>query len=114
MEVRHVWVGVHAWIVYMLMLMAGGSSAATGMFVIVMTVVMSMFVFVIDGVVVMDVLVVTAQHQPHPDDAEHQRRKLTTAHRLREHRPRHDRADERGRGEHQLPASGTEITCTTA
>lgn len=71
---------------YMLMLMAG-EGAVAGMFVIVMTIVVSMFVIVVDGDVVMDVLVVAAQHQRHPDDPERQRRRLASSHRFGEHRP---------------------------
>ena len=110
--------GVHQQVVAMCVLMPppalriGIECMVIVMHVAMMAVVVDVFVVVHHWFVPVVVLVVRAQHEADAGHGDHQRHDLSGGHSVREHSPRHDRADERSRGEHQLTPRRAQVACS--
>lgn len=86
-----------------------GFAVMAVMAVLVVRLVVGVLVVVDHRLVVMIVAVRRAEGQPDPGGSEGDGKGLEPGHRLTEHRPRHGRTEEGGRGEHDLGTGGAEL-----
>ena len=80
-----------------------------GVIVMMVSVVVHVFVVVLESGMGMVVRVPAAQHEAHADCRDHQRRDLPAHHRISKHRPRNHRTHEWRRRENKLSASCAEV-----